>query len=316
MATELVYCFLFSNSKHGFPTKRWLLTVFQLKHNFQNVHLIASRLSGSVTVKNLILLISWFRGLGNMFNLISAHCAEKMAWLQGLSLPGQFLPEIVSLYWIWTPSKKGTRIMSADYTGQSLVIGAPVGVYLVWLTRFLFHHNGQRTTRDHQQCERQQSCGRCCLPQNPHVDRMHSRAKDLRACGSLWEILLRPLLPTGLLLSRLSAQKSSTLLLKSPCPVQFRMRQVSPTYHICGWEVHFAVSKGQHRSSTVAGSETLIVSRFIRLAQQVDDLTSSCSQQSLPALQYPQRTQGLRMGTRTDVTWFLTGGPSGASTFI
>lgn len=181
MASELVYCFLFSNSRHGFPTKRLLLTVFQLKHNFKNVHLIASRLSGSVTVKNPILLISWFRRLGDMFNLISAHCAKKMAWLQGLSLPG----EIVSLFWIWTPSKKGTRIMTVDYTGQSLVIGAPVGVDLVWLPRFL-HHSGKRTISDHQQCERQQSCRRCSFPQTPvWMGCTVELRTSVRTCGSL-----------------------------------------------------------------------------------------------------------------------------------
>lgn len=50
------------------------------------------------------------------------------------------------------------------------------------------------------------------LPPDPRVDGMHSGAKDLRACGSLWEILLRPLLPTGLLLSRLREHKPCTLL--------------------------------------------------------------------------------------------------------
>lgn len=182
MASELVHCFLFSNSRHGFPTKRWLLTVFQLKHNFKNVHLIASRLSGSVTVKNPILLISWFRRLGDMFNLISAHCAEKMAWLQGLSLPG----EIVSLFWIWTPSKKGTRIMSVDYTGQSLVIGAPVGVDLVWLPRF----SSSQWKKDYKWPPTVWEAAKLrevFLPPDPRVDGMHSGAKDLSQ--GLWKFV-------------------------------------------------------------------------------------------------------------------------------
>lgn len=55
--------------------------VFQLRHNFKNVCLIASRLIGSVAIKNPILLIPWFKGIGDTFTPITAHPAEKMACL-------------------------------------------------------------------------------------------------------------------------------------------------------------------------------------------------------------------------------------------
>lgn len=84
------------------------------------------------------ILYSWHLGLGDLVIVQSNIC--PLCWEDGLVAgpvsAKPILTRILSLFWIWTPSKKGTRIMSVDYTGQSLVIGAPVGVYLVWLLGF------------------------------------------------------------------------------------------------------------------------------------------------------------------------------------
>lgn len=159
------------------------------------------------------ILYSWHLGLGDLVIVQSNIC--PLCWEDGLVAgpvsAKPILTRILSLFWIWTPSKKGTRIMSVDYTGQSLVIGAPVGVYLVWLLGFFFItvDRGLQVTAN---SVRGSKTVRGVASPRPPCWWMYSGTKDLGACGSLWEILLRPLLPTGLLLSRLRAHKSCTLL--------------------------------------------------------------------------------------------------------
>lgn len=61
-------------------------------------------------------------------------------------------------------------------------------------------------------------------------------AKSLSACGSLWDVLQRKLLPTGLLLSRLREHKSSALPQSSLAQHNFGIGPMDPTSGICGQE--------------------------------------------------------------------------------